>query len=135
MQSRILRAVDIVPSNPKGYASPGIPNLDWLNTGGKAVVIDINGKPQSALSITGSVSYAPTPDTKEFAAPFQKGSAGISAVEQSGSISFVFDNAQQKWLQVVLKQLSLSVKFVDGTSRDYGTSDVQQGTVKALILF
>ena len=134
-RDRLLRAVNLVALAPKGYVSPGIPNLDWLIVGAPGLLVDSSDHIFSVKTVTGSVGYTHIGSNSQFTVPFQHGPDGVSAMQQVGGAMFIFDNGPGVWVPVESKALSLSIVLSDGSTKSLNLSDVSSKTFKLVALF
>jgi hypothetical protein len=135
LRDRLLRAVNLLAAAPKGYISPGVPNLDWLLGATSGLLVDSSDHIFGLKSVTGSVGYTHMGSNSQFTVPFQRGTDGVSAIQQVGSATFIFDNGPGVWVPVQTKALTLSIALNDGSTKLIDLSDVNNKTFKVISVF
>jgi hypothetical protein len=134
-RDRVLHSVEILPTDPTGYLSPGVPNFAWLADTSRILMVRGDGNASECQSVEGSISYTHPGKRGQFSVPFQPGSDGVSGVQQSGGTSYIFDNAQKRWLPITITALSLTVKLSDGTTQSVTSDDFGHNAIRVIFEF
>jgi hypothetical protein len=135
LRDRLLRAVNLVAGAPTGYVAPGIPTLDWLSGAAPGVLVDSANHVVPVNAVTGTIGYTHTGSNGSFTVPFQNGQDGISALEQAGNATYIFDNGRGSWLRVQPHSLAASIVLSDGSTRTFSLSDLSNNTFKIIAIF
>ncbi len=135
LRDRLLRAVNLLAGAPPGYVAPGIPNLDWLSGASPGLLVDSANHVFPVTTVTGSIGYTHAGSNGSFTVPFQNGQDGVSALQQVGNITYIFDNGRGSWLPVQPHSLTASIVLSDGSTRAFSLSDLSNNTLKIIAIF